>query len=75
MHALVIEKDVGTECFQYIGFLNAAEEENFVDSHVPCSQGTDDPFVSGRVSCGYERGADWDGILGKFLLYDGNGLQ
>ena len=36
VNALVIKKDIGTERFQNLRFFNTAEEENLVDSHVPC---------------------------------------
>ena len=74
MNALIVKEDICAERFKNLAFFNTAEEEDLVDPHVPCAQSADHSFVSGRISCCHEGCSDGNGILGKLLLYNGNGL-
>lgn len=54
MTHLVIKKDVGAERFQKHPFVQATQEQRFVNSNIPGSQGSDHPFVRRRAPGGHE---------------------
>ena len=47
MPLLVVEEHVGAEAIQEGAFFQAAEEQAFVDAHVPGAQGADHALMGG----------------------------
>lgn len=72
MGRLVVEEDIGIECFEYLAFLDTAEEEGFVDPHVPCTERSDDAFVCRRVTCCDEGCSDRYGLVWELVLDNGD---
>ena len=75
MNRLVIEEDVGIECFQDLALLDTAQEEGFVNPDVPCPQGSDNAFMGWCAPCCNKSGPDGAGILRVAVLDNGDCLQ
>jgi hypothetical protein len=65
---LIVEENVCTERAQKLRFVGAAEEQAFVESHVPCSQRADDSLMRGRRARCHQRGSNGTRALVEFAL-------
>jgi hypothetical protein len=47
MHILIIEKDIGTEGFEYLVLFTPSQEKRLIDADTPEIQGLDHALVAG----------------------------
>ena len=68
MYRLVVKENLGTECPEKLLLFHAAQEEGFIDPHIPCPQRADHPLMCGSTARGDKRRPDRTVLSSKLLL-------